>query len=161
MVNEIFSQVFFVQFLGSILILCSTVYYLSSHITIADFANLAVYTCCMFIQIFIYCWAGNEVILKSTGLSEEVYKIDWMLMTISERKDLLMIMKRSTRPIRFTSGFLVTLSLESYSNVSMSIKHFLPSLLFDAYFVKILFYFVDPQNILLCVQHFAAIVKFK
>lgn len=64
MVNEVFSQVLFVQFFGSILILCSTVYHLSSHVTIADFASLAVYTFCMFVQIFVYCWAGNEVILK-------------------------------------------------------------------------------------------------
>ncbi|XP_019699155.1 LOW QUALITY PROTEIN: odorant receptor 46a [Harpegnathos saltator] len=117
MVNEVFSEVVFVQFFGSILILCSTVYYLSSHVTLEDFANLAVYTICMFVQILFYCWAGNEVILKSTGLSEAVYHTDWMLLTISERKDLLMIMKRSTRPIQFNSSFLVTLSLESYGNI--------------------------------------------
>ncbi|KYN07117.1 hypothetical protein ALC62_01925, partial [Cyphomyrmex costatus] len=55
----------------------------------------------------------------STGLSEIVYHLDWMLMTINEQKDLLMIMKRSTKPIKFTSSFLVTLSLESYGNVSL------------------------------------------
>nr|XP_012223401.1 PREDICTED: odorant receptor 13a-like [Linepithema humile]XP_012223402.1 PREDICTED: odorant receptor 13a-like [Linepithema humile] len=117
MANDIFSQVLFVQFFGSILILCSTVYYLSSHMTVADFVKLIIYTFCMFVQIFVYCWAGNEVILKSTGLSEAVYEIDWMLLTISEQKDLLMIMKRSTRPIKFTSSFLVTLSLDSYTSI--------------------------------------------
>lgn len=64
MVNEIFSQVLFVQFFVSILILCSSVYYLSSHITVADFIKLGIFTFCMFVQIFVYCWAGNEVILK-------------------------------------------------------------------------------------------------
>ncbi|CAL1679058.1 unnamed protein product [Lasius platythorax] len=117
MVNEVFNQVVFVQFFASILILCSSVYYLSSHITVEDFVKLVIYTFCMFVQIYVYCWAGNEVILKSTGLSEAVYEINWTLVTVSEQKDLLMIMKRSTRPIKFTSSFLVTLSLESYVNI--------------------------------------------
>ncbi|XP_011705225.1 PREDICTED: odorant receptor 2a-like, partial [Wasmannia auropunctata] len=86
MVNDVFSQVLFIQF-------------------------------CMFVQIFVYCWAGNEVILKSSGLSEAIYQIDWILLNINEQKDLLMIMKRSIRPIKFTSSFLVTLSLESYGNI--------------------------------------------
>ncbi|XP_071562581.1 odorant receptor 94a-like isoform X1 [Temnothorax nylanderi] len=71
----------------------------------------------LFLQIFFYCWAGNEVMLKSTGLSEVVYHMDWVLMTVSEQKDLLMIMKRSTKPVKLTSSFLVTLSLESFGNL--------------------------------------------
>ncbi|KAM0729155.1 Odorant receptor Or1 [Formica fusca] len=116
-INKIFSQVIFVQFFASILVLCSSLYHLSSHMTISDVATLIIYALCMFVQIFVYCWAGNEVILKSSGLSEAVYQIDWILMPVSERKDLLMIMKRSTRSIKFTSSFLVTLSLESYGNL--------------------------------------------
>jgi len=61
---------------------------------------------------------------QSTGLSEAVYEMDWILMPISEQKDLLMIMRRSTRPIKFTSSFLVTLSLESYGNVGTIISSF-------------------------------------
>ncbi|XP_072761984.1 odorant receptor 4-like isoform X2 [Anoplolepis gracilipes] len=117
MVNQVFNQVLFVQFFASILILCTSVYHLSSHVTLVDFVKLVIYTFCMFVQIFVYCWAGNEVILKSTTLSEAIYEINWTSVTISEQKDLLMIMKRSTRPIKFTSSFLVTLSLESYTNI--------------------------------------------
>ncbi|CAL1679070.1 unnamed protein product [Lasius platythorax] len=117
MINNVFSQVFFVQFFVSIMVLCLSLYHLSSHMTFADIATLIVYTLCMFLQIFVYCWAGNEVMLKSTGLSETIFQIDWILMPINERKDLLMIMRRSTRPIKFTSSFLVTLSLESYGNL--------------------------------------------
>ncbi|XP_025266863.1 odorant receptor Or1-like [Camponotus floridanus] len=116
-INKVFSQVIFVQFFASILVLCTSLYHLSSHMTITDIISLIIYVLCMFVQIFVYCWAGNEVILKSTGLSEAVYEMDWVLMPISEQKDLLMIMRCSTRPIKFTSSFLVTLSLESYGNL--------------------------------------------
>jgi len=45
--------------------------------------------------------------------------MDWPLLSVSEKKELLMIMMRSTLPIKFTSSFLITLSLQSYSGVSI------------------------------------------
>ncbi|KAL6431328.1 hypothetical protein ACFW04_007173 [Cataglyphis niger] len=116
-VNIIFNQVLFVQFFGSILVICTTTYYLSEHITEFESATLIVYTFCMFVQIYIYCWSGNEVILKSQNIGDAVYHVDWPLLSVSEKKDLLMIMMRDTIPIKFTSSFLITLSLQSYSNI--------------------------------------------
>jgi len=176
-VNIIFNQVLFVQFFCSILVLCTSIYSLA-HITEIGDTTLVLYTICMFIQIYFYCWSGNEVILmvnnclysgiylkfkklrwksmkwhiwnntrkiyihtydtvdnvvncetiivicivlcwQSTNTSHAIYHTDWPLLSISEKKDLLMIMMRSTRPIKLTSSFLITLSLDSYSNVSI------------------------------------------
>ncbi|XP_032667638.1 odorant receptor 46a-like [Odontomachus brunneus] len=117
MVNSVFNQVLFVQFFVSILVLCTSVYYLSSHIQESEAATIIIYTVCMFLQIYIYCWSGNEVILKSASIGDAVYHTDWPLLSVSEKRDLLMIMKRSTIPIKFTSSFLVTLSLQSYGNI--------------------------------------------
>lgn len=116
-VNRIFSQVLFCQFCGSILVLCTSVYYMSTHITGSEVATLSAYTICMFVQIFVYCWSGNEVILKSNSIGNAIYHMNWPILSINEKKDLLMIMRRSTIPIKFTSSFLVTFSLESYSNI--------------------------------------------
>ncbi|XP_011869949.1 PREDICTED: odorant receptor Or2-like [Vollenhovia emeryi] len=117
-VNVIFNQVLFIQFFGSILVLCTSVYYLSMHIKeLSAIANLLVYTICMFVQIYVYCWSGNEVILKSTSTGNAVYHMDWPLLSVNDKKELLMIMMRSTIPIKFTSSFLITVSLESYSNI--------------------------------------------
>ena len=69
MVNVIFNQVLFVQFFASILVLCTSVYYLSIHIrNFSGILPFLVYTIGMFVQIYIYCWSGNEVILKVTIL---------------------------------------------------------------------------------------------
>jgi len=64
MINEIFSQVIFVQFFTSILVLCASLYHVSSNPTITGLATMIVYILTMFVQIFIYCWAGNEVMLQ-------------------------------------------------------------------------------------------------
>ncbi|XP_011706643.1 PREDICTED: odorant receptor Or2-like [Wasmannia auropunctata] len=88
------------------------------HITdLSGVATLLVYAICMFVQIYLYCWSGNEVILKSVSVGDAIYCMDWPLLSINEKKELLMIMIRSTMPIKITSSFLITLSLQSYSNI--------------------------------------------
>ncbi|XP_025989687.2 odorant receptor Or2 [Solenopsis invicta] len=116
-VNVIFNQVLFVQFFGSILVLCTSVYYLSAHSSLSETATLIIYTICMFVQIYVYCWSGNEVILKSTKVGDSVYHMNWPLLSVNDRRELLMIMLRSSLPLKFTSSFLITLSLQSYSNI--------------------------------------------
>ncbi|KAG5318906.1 OR45A protein, partial [Pseudoatta argentina] len=106
-VNVTFNQVLFVQFFSSTLVLCTSVYYLSMHIKeLSAAASLLVYTVCMFVQIFVYCWSGNEVMLKSTSIADAIYRMNWPLLSINEKKGLLMIMIRSTIPVKFTSSFL-------------------------------------------------------
>jgi len=68
----IFNQVFFIQFSGSILILCTSVYYVSMHMMESESATLIVYTFGMFVQIYLFCWSGNEVILKVYDISNIV-----------------------------------------------------------------------------------------
>ncbi|KAL0112574.1 hypothetical protein PUN28_012112 [Cardiocondyla obscurior] len=75
------------------------------------------YTVCMFAQIFVYCWAGNEVILKSANTGEAIYCMDWPSLSVNEKKELMMIMARCEIPIQFTSSFLVTMSLQSYGSI--------------------------------------------
>nr|XP_012223384.1 PREDICTED: LOW QUALITY PROTEIN: odorant receptor 46a, isoform A-like [Linepithema humile] len=116
-VNVIFNQALFVQFFGSIIVLCTSVYYLASHITETESVTLVVYTICMFVQIYVYCWSGNEVILKSMSIGDAIYRMNWPFLSINEKKELLMIMIRSSSPIKFTSSFLITLSLQSYTNI--------------------------------------------
>ncbi|KAL0112569.1 hypothetical protein PUN28_012111 [Cardiocondyla obscurior] len=117
-VNVIFNEVLFIQFFSSILVLCTSVYYLSTHVNDPfATASLIMYTICMFAQIFVYCWAGNEVILKSANTGDAIYRMDWPSLSVNDRKELLMVMVRSTNPIKFTSSFLITMSLQSYSNI--------------------------------------------
>ncbi|XP_032667629.1 odorant receptor 46a-like isoform X2 [Odontomachus brunneus] len=115
--NSVFNPILFVQFFISIYILCMLVYYVASHVKDSQSIFNMVYTICMFLQIYIYCWSGNEVILKSATTGDMIYQTNWFMLSNSEKKDLLMIMKRSTIPIKFTSSFLITLSLEAFSGI--------------------------------------------
>ncbi|XP_011050414.1 PREDICTED: odorant receptor Or2-like [Acromyrmex echinatior] len=72
------------------------------------------YTSAILVQIFIYCWFGNEVKLKSLQLINSIYNIEWLALSNSNKKDLLLIMKRAMTPIEFTSGYIITMNLESF-----------------------------------------------
>ncbi|XP_025266805.1 odorant receptor 13a-like [Camponotus floridanus] len=116
-INIIFNQVFFIQYFGSIFLICTSIYYVSTHIMDSGSATMIFYTFGMFVQIYFLCWSGNEVILKSMSVGDAIYHMEWILLPISEKKELLMIMKRSTITVKFTSSFLITLSLQSFSSI--------------------------------------------
>lgn len=67
MVNRVFNRVHFVQFFSSILVICTSVYYLPSHIIESKAATQLIYTISIFVQIFVYYWLENEVIFKVSG----------------------------------------------------------------------------------------------
>ncbi|KAL0112601.1 hypothetical protein PUN28_012116 [Cardiocondyla obscurior] len=117
LVNVTFNPVLFVQFFVSTLVICTCVYYISTRVRMTETGSLVMFTVCMFVEIFIFCWAGNEVMLKSMIVRESIYHTNWPLISVNEKKELMMIMMRSTIPIKFTSSFLITLSLQSYSNI--------------------------------------------
>ncbi|XP_032667625.1 uncharacterized protein LOC116842470 isoform X3 [Odontomachus brunneus] len=88
--------------------------------------HLIIYELVICVTIFLYvrntnfCSILNCLIQsasQSSSIGNAVYQTDWCMLPTSEKKDLLMILKRSTIPIKFTSSFLITLSLESFSGI--------------------------------------------
>ena len=55
------------------------------------------------------------------SIGDAIYHMNWPSLSVNERKELLMIMLRSTLPMKFTSSFLITLSLQSYSSVRIAL----------------------------------------
>lgn len=46
-----------------------------------------------------------------------VYQTDWYNLSVSTQKSLLFIMMRSLRPLKFTAGYFIDVSLNSYNQV--------------------------------------------
>jgi len=64
MMNEKFKIIIAIQFVVSMLVVCSNLYQLAKITLSVQCFPLILYTCSMLTQIFIYCWYGNEVKLK-------------------------------------------------------------------------------------------------
>ncbi|RLZ02263.1 Odorant receptor 42 [Cephus cinctus] len=117
-IEKMFEPVIFVQFFVTVLTLCSSMYQLSRHSTlIVEIINLIFYLISMLFQLFFYCHRGNELFLKSIEVGDNLYKMDWLSLRPSRRKDLLIIMIRTNKPIQLTIGGIITLSFSAYISI--------------------------------------------
>ncbi|XP_050462555.1 odorant receptor Or1-like [Cataglyphis hispanica] len=118
-VNATFTVIMFIQFSLISLVLCMSIYRLSTMTSLftLKFAHMFCYLCSMLMQIFLYCWYGNEVTLKSIDFGTVIYEMDWTRLRVRVMKDLMIIMIRAGKSVKISSGYLVTLNTESFMNI--------------------------------------------
>ncbi|XP_018403368.1 PREDICTED: odorant receptor 46a-like [Cyphomyrmex costatus] len=112
-----FAKIIALQFAVSMLVVCANLYKLAAISLLMINGSLIVlilYTACMLSQIFIYCWFGNELKLKSTRVANSIYNMKWQQLDNKSTKALLLIMRRSMIPIEFNSAIVITLNLDSF-----------------------------------------------
>ncbi|XP_033346125.1 odorant receptor 46a-like [Bombus vosnesenskii] len=115
MVNDNFKMIMSMQFLISTGAVCFNLYRLSVMKFGPKFMETATYTLCLLMQIFYYCWYGNEVKLKSLEIPNAVLESNLPFLNDSSKKILLLIMRRSLEPIEFTSCHVISMNLESFA----------------------------------------------
>lgn len=59
--NERLAKLIAFQFITTTLVMCSNLYQLTRTTLNTNSIGLFAYSCCVLVQIFIYCWFGNEV----------------------------------------------------------------------------------------------------
>ncbi|XP_005190949.3 odorant receptor 46a-like [Musca domestica] len=95
-----------VQIGGSVFVLIANFYSMSMLSDNADmgiFAKLLLYQTCMLTQIFILCYFANEVSLKSSDISFNLYESNWYDWDKVNRKLVLLMMIRFDTPISIKS----------------------------------------------------------
>ncbi|XP_011704298.1 PREDICTED: odorant receptor 46a, isoform B-like [Wasmannia auropunctata] len=113
-VNIKFTKIIGFQFMASMMIFCSNLYQLTKSTLNADHIPLIIYTTCMLTQIFIYCWFGNKVKLKSLQLTDSIFQMEWPIMDNNMKKSLLIIMKRAMTPIEISTVYILSMNLDSF-----------------------------------------------
>ncbi|XP_024947606.1 odorant receptor 82a-like [Cephus cinctus] len=81
---------------------------------------MCLYLASVLFQLFVYCWYGNEVILKSTEIKDAIFQSNWGCLKSSTKRNFIIVMIQAQRAIEFTSGYVITLSLESYVAVGIN-----------------------------------------
>ncbi|CAL7950606.1 unnamed protein product [Xylocopa violacea] len=116
--NDEFKMVIFIQFTMSILLICIRLYMLTTmKLSPEKILETLCYSSAILVQIYIFCWYGNEVKLKSLAIPTMIFDIDWTILDKAVRRDLLMIMMRAMSPIEMTSGHIMTMNLESFGAI--------------------------------------------
>ncbi|CAH0700952.1 unnamed protein product [Spodoptera exigua] len=101
-----------------------------------EFASTTLFIICILIELFIFCYYGNEVtvevglgadgavsasrgrfmrrVLQSERVSESLYSMEWGRAGLAFRRSLVLVMERAKRPLRPAAGRVIPLSLDTY-----------------------------------------------
>lgn len=79
---------------------------------------LLAYQVAIFTQIFLYCWFGNEVIVKSENFCYSAFKSNWYECSESVKKIILFYMLKTQKPIILFVGDLFPISVTTFTSVS-------------------------------------------
>ncbi|KAF2904110.1 hypothetical protein ILUMI_02063, partial [Ignelater luminosus] len=114
-IEHIFTIALFGQFVTSAMITCNTIFNLILIPISTQQIMLADYFVGILVQLFIYCWYGNEIIVKSLKIKDACYMSQWYAIDTKVCKYLFIMMERSKRPLRITAIKISTLSLIAFA----------------------------------------------
>ncbi|TGZ52873.1 Odorant receptor, partial [Temnothorax longispinosus] len=115
-IRALFIWTIMIFFFFSLLIVCTSIFILSKKKLLSfEFLSMFIYLNDMLLQLFYYCWYGNELELKSKGIVNAVYSSDWTMVTPQERRLLMLIMISSQRGIMLSYHGVFALSLNTFT----------------------------------------------
>ncbi|XP_051158295.1 odorant receptor 9a-like [Leptopilina boulardi] len=113
--NELFSFVIFAQYFASMTTLCTVTFQLSklSSFDSKSWGLISVLLSSL-MQIFLYCSVGETIMTKSLAIMEKIYEIKWSMITNRTKRDLIVIMIRASRPVKFMGFKMVIMSIDTF-----------------------------------------------
>ncbi|KAK0161299.1 hypothetical protein PV327_009784 [Microctonus hyperodae] len=117
--KSIFGLVIMSQLTVNSLIICLSAFHLTQ-MTIfipTEAFGMMMYIFCMTYQIFIFCYHGNELSLQSQSVASAVFGSNWWKFNQQIKQSFGIMITRFHKPIVFTAGPLIKLSLNTFVNV--------------------------------------------
>uniref|UniRef100_A0AAU6NDB3 Odorant receptor n=1 Tax=Mythimna loreyi TaxID=667449 RepID=A0AAU6NDB3_9NEOP len=119
--HDVFAVPLLVQFGVGGWILCMAAYKIVSlKVLSIEFASTTLFIICILIELFIFCYYGNEVTAESERVTQSLYSMEWRRARLSFRRSLVLVMERAKRPLRPTAGRIIPLSLDTYVTILKS-----------------------------------------
>ncbi|CAL1676387.1 unnamed protein product [Lasius platythorax] len=117
LVNEKFRIIITIQFLMSMFEMCFNLYQITISKLDARCIRLALFMSCMLVEVFVYCWYGNEVKLKSLQFVDKIFEMEWLTLDKNLKRCLILMMTRTIRYIEITSAYTISMDLDSFVGV--------------------------------------------
>nr|AJF23790.1 olfactory receptor OR18 [Planotortrix octo] len=120
-VEDTFHANIFFQLSGSVAIICI----IGLRISIVEpgsmqFISMLNYMMTMLSQLFLYCWCGNELTIRSELLRDVMYLSPWYEQSNPFRRLLWVAMERMKKPILFKAGHYIPLSRPTFVSILRS-----------------------------------------
>uniref|UniRef100_A0A6P7GAE8 Odorant receptor Or1-like n=1 Tax=Diabrotica virgifera virgifera TaxID=50390 RepID=A0A6P7GAE8_DIAVI len=119
--ESIFTVATFGQFIVSVLILCTTLFKLSTVTELnLEFLSTVLYQLFILVEVFVLCYFGNEATVKYHKLTNSAYHCNWLAANKSFKKQLIFFMTVSQKELKVLAGGYITLSLETFAYILKS-----------------------------------------
>ncbi|XP_076377243.1 odorant receptor 49b-like isoform X1 [Megalopta genalis] len=108
------------QLVATVSMVCFSIFQLTQARLNGKAVEHVMFMICVLIQLFYYCWYGNEVRRKSLEVPDMIFESNWMNLDNESKKVLLVIMLRGTFPMEFKSAHIMSVNLESFMAVCIN-----------------------------------------
>ncbi|XP_044759273.1 odorant receptor 4-like [Coccinella septempunctata] len=116
--NVLFSFYSFTQMSLCVLLFCTALFRLSVIEPLSpEFLTVLVFISSIGIQLFLYCWFGNEVTVQSSKLHLAAFHCSWVGSPISFQKKLIIFMRRTADPIKMRALHFFPMSIITFSTI--------------------------------------------
>ncbi|RZB40951.1 7tm 6 domain containing protein [Asbolus verrucosus] len=83
----------------------------------SEFYSLLFYVGAASFELFLYCWFGNEVEVKSSKILYAAFESNWTEAPLATKKNMIILTMKSRKPIKMSSFNVFYLSLDTYVQV--------------------------------------------
>ncbi|XP_051167897.1 odorant receptor 67a-like [Leptopilina boulardi] len=121
MLNDLFGLVIFVQFFASIISICVITYQLTRlNAQNPTYWMMVASVGSSLTQTFLYCLYGEKLIQKSTAVTDAIYEMNWTDFSNKTKRDLAVMMMRTTKPIQLSGSSVIVMSIRTFMNIIKS-----------------------------------------
>ncbi|KAK2584713.1 hypothetical protein KPH14_007046 [Odynerus spinipes] len=115
-IESLFVSTVAVLFFFSLITLCTSIFQMSKKDPLTvKFLSLVLYTGSMLLQVFFYCWYGNELRLKNKEIADAVYTGEWLISTPQDRRNIRFLMMISQKELLLSYHGIFSLNVDVFT----------------------------------------------
>ncbi|XP_055680087.1 odorant receptor 13a-like [Lutzomyia longipalpis] len=124
--EEILNLMMLAQYMSSTFMFCIVGFQLTILLkTPYDFSILMTYCICLYCQLFMFSWFGSYLTTSSHDVSLAAYEWEWFAAPNNIKKEIILIILRSHRPVGVTAAKFYYISIESFAKaLSSAVSYF-------------------------------------
>nr|AXM05288.1 odorant receptor [Campoletis chlorideae] len=119
-IDDVFNVVLMEELVISTVLIGLTTYNVLSKSVMAsmfEFFSFVTYSISMIGLIFVYCITGDFLIRESVNVNDAYYECRWYAMSLKYRKDMMICMAQTQKPLQLTAGRFYVFSLRRFGSV--------------------------------------------
>ncbi|XP_076237967.1 odorant receptor 115 [Calliopsis andreniformis] len=122
-IEKCFNMMLLLQMLGCTMQLCFQCFQVimsigeANEFLIFQIFFLLLYVVYVMVQLYLYCYVGEKLLIESTEIAEAVYDCEWYNLSPRDAKLLIIIIQRARLPLQVTAGKFCSFTLVLYSQI--------------------------------------------